>query len=211
MNHAPEEEMKIDDAKVHEFFFVRHGQTDANLQNLICGGKWDIELNAHGRAQAEKAAQCLRSAVPGLKAICSSPLRRARATAELIAAQYGSPRSLNLHDLQIKIIDELSEWDMGEWDRRDYHEVKADFHSTREPVGGESRTEFKDRIARALEKCLKEAGPLLIVAHGEVWNSMQDLLQVPRVYIENCAPHRISKGVDPTAKPALATWQIARL
>ncbi|MEC7275963.1 MAG: histidine phosphatase family protein [Bdellovibrionota bacterium] len=27
------------------FYFVRHGQTEANAKGLICGGEWDIPLN----------------------------------------------------------------------------------------------------------------------------------------------------------------------
>lgn len=70
------------------FYFIRHGQTDANLQGLMCGASWDISLNDTGTKQAEGAAFTLRQAVTSLGAICVSPMIRARQTAEIIAKQY---------------------------------------------------------------------------------------------------------------------------
>jgi probable phosphoglycerate mutase len=68
------------------FAFIRHGQTDWNRDDRLQGSS-DIPLNDTGRAQAHEAATLLRDR--GWEAIVSSPLSRARETAEIIAADLG--------------------------------------------------------------------------------------------------------------------------
>lgn len=63
-------------------YLIRHGETDWNRQNRL-QGREDIELNETGIAQSEKCAQAVAS-VPAL-VILTSPLKRAKATAEIIA------------------------------------------------------------------------------------------------------------------------------
>lgn len=65
---------------------IRHGQTDWNLHDQLQGSS-DIPLNDTGRGQAHAAAQLL--APYDWAAIVSSPLMRARETAEIIASQLG--------------------------------------------------------------------------------------------------------------------------
>ena len=67
---------------------IRHGQTDWNLAGRI-QGHTDIPLNATGIAQAEAASLALGE--EPWHALLSSPLGRARHTAELIAAGLGMP------------------------------------------------------------------------------------------------------------------------
>jgi len=62
-------------------YLIRHGQTATNCAQIIQG--WDSEpLNARGRRQAELTGARLAGA--GIDALYSSPLGRARETAEII-------------------------------------------------------------------------------------------------------------------------------
>ena len=61
--------------------FLRHGQTDWNLQGLF-QGQTDVPLNETGRAQARESAAALKSHQPPAEIIYSSPLLRAKETAE---------------------------------------------------------------------------------------------------------------------------------
>jgi probable phosphomutase (TIGR03848 family) len=70
---------------VTTLLLIRHATTAATGKRL--GGRTDAALDAAGRAQAEAAAARLAD-VP-LKAVYSSPLRRTRETAELVAARRG--------------------------------------------------------------------------------------------------------------------------
>jgi broad specificity phosphatase PhoE len=70
------------------FWFLRHGETDWNAQDLSQGSV-DIPLNETGLAQARSAALLLRNR--GIRSLISSPLSRARVTAEIAAAELGLP------------------------------------------------------------------------------------------------------------------------
>jgi len=64
---------------------VRHGRTAANASGLLLG-RADPPLDATGRVQASAVAAAL-APLPRATRIISSPLRRARETASLIARQ----------------------------------------------------------------------------------------------------------------------------
>ena len=68
------------------FAFIRHGQTDWNRDDRLQGSS-DIPLNDTGRTQAHEAAELLRDG--DWHVVMSSPLLRARETAEIIAADLG--------------------------------------------------------------------------------------------------------------------------
>ena len=64
------------------FWFIRHGETDWNAQNLS-QGDIDIPLNAVGRAQAQSAAALMQG--HRIVTIVSSTLSRALDTAQAIS------------------------------------------------------------------------------------------------------------------------------
>ncbi len=72
------------------FWFLRHGETDYNAAGLSQGAL-DISLNATGRAQAEQAGPLL--AGQGITTIISSPMQRARETAETVNSFLNLPIS----------------------------------------------------------------------------------------------------------------------
>ncbi|WVQ83915.1 hypothetical protein IAT38_006059 [Cryptococcus sp. DSM 104549] len=73
---------------------ARHGQTQDNVDGIIQGHK-DTPLNDYGRFEASRLAERL-SKYPITEA-WSSPLSRARETAEIVLKHHGS-LELNLHD-----------------------------------------------------------------------------------------------------------------
>ncbi len=66
-----------------EFYFIRHGQTDWNLEER-CMVQTDVPLNETGIAQARKAANLLQNTP--IQTICYRPLLRTKKNAELINA-----------------------------------------------------------------------------------------------------------------------------
>ncbi|MGO2658219.1 histidine phosphatase family protein [Mycetocola reblochoni] len=78
--------------------FVRHGQTDWNLAGRLQGSS-DIPLNDTGRQQARDAVEVLRDHGDRWSAVVSSPLSRARETAEIIADGLGLELGPSYHEL----------------------------------------------------------------------------------------------------------------
>ena len=71
-----------------KIFVIRHGETDMNKARKIQGQTEDTELNATGLAQAQESITVLPA---GLTLCISSPLKRARQTAEIIAGHFKLP------------------------------------------------------------------------------------------------------------------------
>ena len=69
-------------------YIIRHGQTVANIENRIAG-RADFPLTDVGRAQAVCTANFLKDTP--LDAVLTSPLCRAKETAEKIAESHGLP------------------------------------------------------------------------------------------------------------------------
>jgi len=86
-----------------QIYLVRHGQTAWNKARIYRGRR-DVQLNEQGRQEAERAGQALRD-VP-LVCVYTSPLSRAKETAQRIAA---------LHDAELRIEPEFTDLDYGQW------------------------------------------------------------------------------------------------
>ena len=132
--------------------FLRHGRTALNADDRVCGAT-DVPLDATGREQAREAAAHL-AAVP-LRSIWTSPLARARATAEIAAAATGAP----LH-----VLPGLAERDWGAWEGGPRSALARDAT----PPDGEGSDAFRDRTRAALARVRDDdrGGPILIVAHS---------------------------------------------
>src|SRR5580765_7161887 len=89
-------------------FFVRHGESLANLGRVFSNRGWKHPLTPDGREQSRILADQL--AGQGVVAIYSSPLRRAVESAEILAARLGVRH----------IIDPaLIEYDVGDYEDTD--------------------------------------------------------------------------------------------
>jgi len=95
-------------------YLVRHGTTVLNVQNRYRGRR-DIPLDAQGYQDAVDAARRLSSV--GLTAVYTSPLRRAIATAQIIADAAGVP--------DLRILHGLNNLDYGAWEGMTADEAAA--------------------------------------------------------------------------------------
>jgi uncharacterized phosphatase len=154
---------------------VRHGETDWNRDGRL-QGRTDIPLNDTGRAQALALAGLLEEE-GGWAAITSSPLSRARETAQIIADVLGL-ELLPPHD-------DLVERDFGDAEGGNREELAARFPDGQRP-GEESWTDLCERGASALRRIRAEHGdvPLVVVAHGTFLRATVDGLmgvELPRM------------------------------
>lgn len=69
-------------------YMIRHGQSHVNLPDWT-GGNRDEGLTALGQKQAAALAKWLAARVPAIDALYCSTMRRARETAQPLAAAYG--------------------------------------------------------------------------------------------------------------------------
>ena len=71
-----------------EIFVVRHGQTEWNALEKM-QGQTDIELNEIGREQAQITGEQIKN--ENIDLIITSPLKRAKETAEIINKNFNAP------------------------------------------------------------------------------------------------------------------------
>ncbi len=91
---------------------IRHGQTTWNADHILPGQLPGIELNDKGREQAARLANAL--ALIPISAIITSPLERARDTAEII--NQG-------RDLTIQLEPNLMDTNVGRWAGQKFDEL----------------------------------------------------------------------------------------
>ena len=168
----------------NQLYFVRHGLTNANRHGLMCGQKWDIELNEEGHEQARLSAGNVIQY--NIQHLFVSPLKRTLQTAEYFSGALGIP---------ITIREGLVEWDLGDWDRRPSHSVEEAFLRNEDPPNGEKFENFKGRIIKEIVDIGRYPNSL-IVSHGAVWRQISDIFAVPYRRAENCQINKVILPVD---------------
>ena len=141
---------------------LRHGETDWNNEKRF-QGRENIPLNEAGIEQAKEAAKYL--ARYDWKAIISSPLSRAKTTAEIISKECGN---VEIHE----------DADLIE---RDYGKLSGTVSSEREKYFPDEKTAgvepfdlLQKRTIGALMKNIEkyEGNNIIIASHGAVINSI---------------------------------------
>ncbi len=152
-------------------YFIRHGETDWNLEGRLQGQK-DIPLNDLGRVQAEEAGRRLRNLVPLFEDLdyVASPMLRTRETMERLREAIG------LYPDHYRLDDRLVELTFGSWEGMTWKEVRKsepqlaalrerDKWNYAPPGGGESYAMLADRVRPILDDLTRET---VLVAHGGV-------------------------------------------
>jgi broad specificity phosphatase PhoE len=188
-------------------YLARHGQSDWNA-----AGRWqghaDRPLTALGLRQAAELAEELAD-VP-LDAVYSSDLRRARETAEAVAAPRGQT---------VVVLRQLREVDVGSWSGLTRAEAKEHFPEAfrRWADGGqgwddgETYEHMAERVVEAVRDLAAghARGTLLVVSHGGPIRALHAVALGLDV-----SQHRRLAPVEPNARLsriAVEDGQIARL
>lgn len=170
-----------------EFWIVRHGQTDWNVERRVQG--WtDIPLNTVGLHQAELLASHLHG-VP-FQAIYTSDLVRAEKTAAILHEQTGAPvtvdqrlreRRFGALEGQVRQQRAAKTSPDAPWDRLDDPLAETDF-------------DLKQRVSSFLEDVCTQhiSGRILIVTHGALIRAALELLcNESRVTLHNTSVTRL--------------------
>ena len=136
---------------------VRHGETEWSVTRRHTG-RSDVALTDRGRREAELVEA--RLAGRRFSLVLSSPLRRARETAELAG-------------LTPEVDDDLLEWDYGRFEGRTTEDIRTEIPGwsvwTHAVTGGESVDDVGRRADRVIERCLAAPdGDVALVAHAHL-------------------------------------------
>jgi broad specificity phosphatase PhoE len=149
-----------------KLILVRHGETYWNKDRRVQGGDSDIELNDTGLEQARNLAVFLKN--EPITAIVSSPLRRAIATAQVIAGYHRLPVEIDegLKELKVGDLEGISISDLRTTFSRFLLKWWQDGEATKLP-NGESLVELQERAWKVVEGLLTRAngGTALVVSH----------------------------------------------
>ena len=160
-------------------YLIRHGQSDFGWDGdrfaSMRGDQWDPPLSEEGREQARLLAKRLLVMDLDPFVVYSSPLRRARETAEAFAADIGA---------EVSFDDELVEAHIGGWEGKPFEEIiesdpevmqhlrhqRAIWHRAPDAERGDR---FRTRVHDAVEGLLRKHPDenVLLFAHGGVINA----------------------------------------
>ena len=148
------------------FYFVRHGESEWNVEKKICGIT-DIPLTDKGREQARiTAAKILEMGIKADEIWCS-PLKRARETAEIIAGITGFPLRV-----EPRLIEQnFGSYEGKHWNTQEFFESKQHFADDYD--GGESMLRVAQRIYNVIDDVKSSGKTLILVAHNGIFRSVR--------------------------------------
>ncbi len=153
---------------MRKLIIIRHGETPWNKEKIF-RGRANIELSSEGIKQAQLLAKRLESFK--IKVIYTSPLKRAKKTAEIIAQAQNIP---------VKVVNEFIDISYGKWeglslkevekkDKKFYHKWLTHPEQVKFPQG-ENLNEVKKRVLPAINKIIEKSKEevIAIVSHRVV-------------------------------------------
>ena len=187
---------------------VRHGETDWNQSRRIQGGGSDTPLNERGKEQAESLALRLKS--ERIQAVYSSPLQRARDTAQAIA---------RYHQLEVGIEPSLKEIEVGELEGTPITEIgkhldqllTADRQGEAPPrmPGGESVTEVQQRAWSTIKRLVDKHPDGVLVAVSHYFVILTIICSVLNLPLSQIGRFRIGAGSISTVTFEAQTTRLA--
>ena len=168
---------------------VRHGDTEWSREWRHTG-RTDLPLTAEGRARAEH----MRARLVGRQfaLVLTSPLQRARVTAELA----GFPDA--------EVCEDLLEWDYGDDEGRTSTDIRTERPGwliwADGPKNGEAIDAVAARADRVIDRVMGAGGDVLAFAHGHVLR----ILAARWIDAEPTMGQRLLLG---TASPSTLGWE----
>ena len=163
-----------------KLYFVRHGESEANTRSVISNRESLFGLTDRGRQQAIILADQLKDIL--ITAIYSSPVLRARDTADILSQSLRQPYQVTgaLREYDCGILEEQS--DDASWGL--HREIAEDWtrnhNYLRKPKGGESFLDIQNRFLPFIKSLtydgLHTNHHILFVGHGGLFQLMLPLI-----------------------------------
>jgi len=159
-----------------KLYFVRHGESEANILRVISNRGWVHPLTDKGRQQAHDLAEKLQTA--DIAKIYTSPLQRAVQTAEILAQTLGVAFEITgaLREFDCGIAEgraDAEAWQLwqADWDHWHIHH-HWDYHIE----GGESFNDLRSRFLPLVNGLLEDPANCsknyVLIGHGGLFFSM---------------------------------------
>ena len=156
-----------------KLYFVRHGESEANLLREFSNRGFRHGLTERGFQQAEQLGQNL-DPIP-FKTIYSSPLKRAVQTAEILQQHLNCPLEITdaLREFDTGILEGKSDpksWSIHAWVFNQWFAGNWEAHIP----GGESRLDIQARFMPLIDKLRRNLSEenILLVGHGGTFQCM---------------------------------------
>lgn len=167
-------------------YVARHGQTTGDVENRY-GGSYDDHITQLGKQQANELADLLDS--KNIKKLYSSPLKRARETAEIVRDKLGLRVKRSDGFKERNTYGKLSGLTKSEAALK-YPDEVAKLNDPRGTVeGAEEYDALKQRVTAELEKwSRKHKGNVAVITHaGPLRLIFRDILKLGEIEVADCA------------------------
>ena len=141
-------------------YFIRHGESEANLRNVFAGQKDDSILTEKGRSQAKSTAQAIKNSGLKIDKIVFSPLKRTTETAKIIANELNFDVSKMNSDARI------IEYDMGSLTGKTLEKISSARLTTAE--NAEDPQLFHNRVLSCLKELSSFSENVLLISSAGV-------------------------------------------
>lgn len=174
-----------------KLYFVRHGESEANTLRVISNRESRYGLTETGKQQAILLSDPLKD-VP-LTAIYSSPILRARETAEILSQSFHLPYQITeaLREYDCGILEEKSDEESWKLHSEIAEDWTQNHHHLRRPDGGENFLEIKRRFIPFIESFtqngIHQEDHILFVSHGGLLQLMlpEMLMNIDHAFVRS--------------------------
>jgi len=157
--------------KIAKIYFMRHGLSEKNELGIYDSSLDKYGLTEEGKKQAKEAAKKLKE----VNLVVTSPVRRAKETAEIVAKELG---------LELLVEEGIKEVSSGKWEHKDlddpsiqksreeYYALSGEEHyKVKRGETGDSWKDVVDRGYEAVTRIIKEnpGKKILFVTHAGPW------------------------------------------
>lgn len=148
-------------------YFVRHGQSTANLAHIFTDPKDNVGLTAQGEAEAQAVGEQIKAQGVKIDRIISSNLKRSSDTAQIIA------KIIDFDPAKVEPDERLREYDGGSFAGQPEKDVSS--QRLVQAPGAEDPHEFQARVAGALNPLKTSTDTILIVSHAGVGRMVETI------------------------------------
>lgn len=143
-----------------KIYFVRHGESEANVRKVFAGQRDNSKLTTIGKEQAKLIGRRIHDSNLSIQKIYTSPLLRTKETTEIII------QNAKLKNVEVLFDERIAEYDMGDITGMPIRHVKSE--ELVSAKNAENPELFMNRVHELLNELLILDENILIVSHAGV-------------------------------------------